>query len=55
MVLERENVDLRANVQQTSPRATKRINKSGDIVIKDSSNFKAVMNSKLSDASFSNV
>jgi len=54
MVMERENVDLKSNVQHFSPRATKRFRKSGDIVIKNSSNFKDVTNSKLSGASFSN-
>jgi hypothetical protein len=55
IVLERENLDLRASVQQTSPRASKRSRKSGDIIIKNSSNINVVMNSKLPDSSFSNV
>ena len=53
--LERENSDLRANMQQTSPRENKRSKKSGDIIIKHSSNVNAVMNLEIPDSSFSNV
>jgi regulator of replication initiation timing len=53
--LERENLDLRADLQNNPPRANKRSKKSGDIIIKHSTNVNDVMNSEMHDSSFSNV
>jgi hypothetical protein len=44
LVLERENEDLRASIQQIPPKASKRFKKSWHIVIKNSSNFNIVIN-----------
>jgi regulator of replication initiation timing len=52
LVLERENEDLRANIQQFPPKASKRFRRSGDIIIKNSTNFNAVINLELSHVSF---
>jgi hypothetical protein len=39
---------------RTSHRANKRIKRSGNVVIKNSTNFNTIINSDLSDASLSN-
>jgi hypothetical protein len=53
-VLERENDELRACVRSNAHRANKRIKRSGNVVIKNSTNFNTIINSDLSDASLSN-
>jgi hypothetical protein len=55
LALEKENEDLRASIQLVSPRANKRFRRSGDIIIKNSTNFNVVINSELSHVSFSKV
>jgi hypothetical protein len=53
--LERENWDLRSELQRIPPRENKRFRKSGDIIIKHSTNINVVMSSEMHDSSFSNV
>ena len=53
--LERENWDLKVEEQETLPRENKRFKKSGDIVIKNSTNMNVVMSLDMYEASFSNV
>jgi regulator of replication initiation timing len=53
-VLERENNELRACIRSTSHRANKHIKRSGNVVIKNSTNFNTIINSDLSDVSLSN-
>jgi hypothetical protein len=53
--LERENQDLRIELQQTLPRANKRFRKYGDIIIKNLTNINVVMSSEMYKSSFSNV
>jgi hypothetical protein len=53
--LERENRDFISELQQTLPQANKRFRKSGDIIIKNSTNINVVMSSEMHDSSFSNV
>jgi len=53
--LERENWDLSAELQQTLPQENKRFKKSGDIVIKNSTNINVVMSLDMCESSFSNV
>jgi hypothetical protein len=55
LALEKENEDLRANIRSNSPRANKRFRRSGDVIIKNSTNFNVVVNSELSHVSFSKV
>jgi hypothetical protein len=53
LVLEKENDDLRASIRSNSLRANKRFKRSGDVIIKNSTSFNVVVNSDLSDVSFS--
>jgi regulator of replication initiation timing len=53
-VLEKENDDLRACIRSNSHRANKRFKRSGDVIIKNSTSFNAIINSDLSDVSLSN-
>jgi regulator of replication initiation timing len=55
LVLERENEDLRASIQQFPPKDGKRFKRSGDIIIKNSTNLNIVINLELSHVSFSKV
>ena len=51
----RENKDLRASIQQFPPKDGKRFKRSGDIIIKNSTNLKIIINLELSHVSFSKV
>jgi regulator of replication initiation timing len=53
-VLERENDELKACVRSNTHMANKRIKRSGNVIIKNSTNFNTIINSDLSDASLSN-
>ena len=53
-VLERENDELKACIRSNAHKANKRFKRSGNVVIKNSTNFNTIINSDLSDASLSN-
>jgi len=53
--LERENRDLRSELQRIPPRAKKIFIKYGDIIIKHATNVNVVLSSEMHDSSFSNV
>jgi hypothetical protein len=53
--LERENRELRFEIQQSVPRENKKPRKYGDIIIKNSTNVNAIMRSEMHESSFSNV
>jgi hypothetical protein len=56
LALEKENEDLiELAYDQNSPRANKRFRRSGDVIIKNSTNFNVVINSELSHVSFLKV
>jgi hypothetical protein len=52
-ILEKENGDLRASIRSNLLRANKRLKRSEDVIIKNSTSFNVVVNSDLSDVSFS--
>jgi hypothetical protein len=54
-VLEKENDDLRACIRSNSHRANKRFKRLGNVIIKNSTSFNAIVNSDLSDVSLSNL
>jgi hypothetical protein len=53
--LERDNRELRFEMKQSVPRENKKPRKSGDIIIKNSTNVNAIMGSDMHKSSFSNV
>jgi hypothetical protein len=55
MELERDNRELRFEIQQSVPRANNESRKFGDIIIKRSTNVNAIMRSEMHESSFSNV
>jgi hypothetical protein len=54
-LLERENQELKACVQSNADRASKRFKCTGNVIIKNATNFNAIINSELSDPSLSNL
>jgi hypothetical protein len=54
-LLERENQELKACVQSNADRASKRPKRTGSVIIKNATNFNAIINSELSDPSLSNL
>jgi hypothetical protein len=55
LVLEKENEDLRSSIQSNSPKANKRFRRSGDVIIKNFTSSNVVVNSELSNVSFSKI
>jgi hypothetical protein len=54
-VLERDNDDLRVCVRSNAHMANKRVKRSGNVIIKNSTNFNTIINFDLSDASLSKL
>jgi hypothetical protein len=53
--LERDNRELRFEIQQSVPQSNKKSKKYGDIIINKSTNLNAIMRSEMHESSFSNV